>query len=205
MRGGRIRPLIFLLLFAGFSVFFIHASDTSRSKAVSDVNASAHRQLIADKNDAANGKNNTPSATGGAANKDSGVVSDINASAHQQLIADKNRAASGENTTPVATDGAVDRASVEPGEKELGRVMESGKLCKVILDAYYGKSIVVNSTDKYEDYKTMALIVDVLKDPKIDEASRNTLQEYLQVRYPHIDDNDVLKASIAQVADVKGL
>lgn len=59
---------------------------------------------------------------------------------------------------------------------------------------------MVLTDDKYEDYKTMGLILDAIKrNSNFSNDELTILKNYLSRRLPHIDDNSKLVNEISEV------
>ncbi len=68
-----------------------------------------------------------------------------------------------------------------------------------VVKKYLGKEVKAQNPDKYDDYKTMGFMVDILTDhnPTAEEAT--FLKNYLHRRVGSIDDNPDLKSAIDKV------
>lgn len=69
---------------------------------------------------------------------------------------------------------------------------------KKILENYFKQDVTVLTKDKAEDFKTMALIVTMLKEANLSKADEEISKKYLERRYPYIDD-EILKNSVGEV------
>jgi hypothetical protein len=80
-------------------------------------------------------------------------------------------------------------------EAEFAQKIESqnsnDQIAGTIMKKYLGYDVIVLSSDKFEDYKTMKLMADVLKTYEINEEERERLKAYLTRRYPYIDNTEL--------------